>query len=435
MKIRVFQSDKGDCLLLTSAAGSHRVLIDGGMKSSYSEHVAPALARLAKAKQVLNAVCVSHIDEDHIAGILQMMNDLMAWRVFDFQSKRGNSHAKRPTSPRPPTVKKIWHNAFHELLGDNVGEITDMLAASASILASNNRALSNGAFLEQQELALSQRQALSLVNRVSPEQLDIPVNPEFGHKLMMVKPGSTHLRVGSMEFAIIGPFPQDLKNLRKEWNDWLQNNQAAVAEIRRKARSDQDLLTSDVDRLLTPLTSSATSLLQSQIEFAKRLGNRADVTTPNLASLMLLAKEGTRTVLLTGDGHPDDAIKGLEHLGELASGATLHIDVMKVPHHGSEHNMTPEFAERVTADHYIFCGNGFSANPEVDVIDCIVKKRRQALPNKPFTLWFNSTSTLSKKHATHMRKVEKNVSGHVKKGAGKLRAKWIAKSFMDLNLP
>ena len=47
MKIRVFQSDKGDCLLLTSASGKNRVLVDGGMSSSYTKHVAPALAKLS----------------------------------------------------------------------------------------------------------------------------------------------------------------------------------------------------------------------------------------------------------------------------------------------------------------------------------------------------------------------------------------------------
>ena len=47
MKVRVFQSDKGDCLLLTSASGKNRVLVDGGMSSSYTKHVAPALAKLS----------------------------------------------------------------------------------------------------------------------------------------------------------------------------------------------------------------------------------------------------------------------------------------------------------------------------------------------------------------------------------------------------
>jgi hypothetical protein len=434
MKIRVFQSDKGDCLLVTSASGTHRVLVDGGTTASYTAHVAPALGKLAKEKKALDAVYVSHIDDDHIAGVLRMMDDLMDWRVFDFQSKHGNNHVKEPTSHRPPEVGKIWHNAFHELLGDNVGPITDMLAASSSILGSNKRALSNGAFLEQSELALSKNQALQLVHRVSGEQLDIAVNPEFKQKLMVIKSGSPKLAVGSMRFSIIGPFEQDLKKLRDEWNQWLRDNQEIVADIRRKAKADKDLLTSDVDRLLAPITAHSEALLSAQLAFAKGLGNRGAVTTPNLASLMFLVMEGDQKILLTGDGHADDAIKGLEHLGELKNSDGLHVNVIKVPHHGSEHNMTPEFAERVTADHYIFCGNGFSTNPEIDVIDLLVNKRREAFPKRPFTLWFNSTSALSKKYAKHMKAVEKNVDAHVKNGGDKVRAKRISGSFMDVSL-
>ena len=52
MKLTVFQSDKGDCLLLTSADGKN-VLIDGGMSDSYTTHVAPALNKLHVDKQVL----------------------------------------------------------------------------------------------------------------------------------------------------------------------------------------------------------------------------------------------------------------------------------------------------------------------------------------------------------------------------------------------
>ena len=45
MKLTVFQSENGDCMLLTGADG-RKVLIDGGMKAAYSEHVAPALGKL-----------------------------------------------------------------------------------------------------------------------------------------------------------------------------------------------------------------------------------------------------------------------------------------------------------------------------------------------------------------------------------------------------
>ena len=437
MKIRVFQSDKGDCLLLTSGSGKNRVLVDGGMSSSYTKHVAPALAKLNGAKPQLDVVYVSHIDDDHISGVLQLMNDLMNWRVFDFQTKHkkaGDKPPKKPKNARPPEIGKIWHNAFHELLKDNDGEIGEMLAATTAVLSASQRPMGKAIFEHHSELALSKKQALQLVRRTGTDQLAIPVNPEFKHKLMLLlKANPPKLKVGTLEFIVIGPGEADLDKLRDEWNDWLRANKETLADIRRKAKADEGLLTSDVDRLLAPLTQQASSFVDAQIALAKKLGNRTKVTTPNLASLMFFVREGNRTLLLTGDGHADDVLKGLAQRKLLDAAGKLHVDVLKVPHHGAEFNMTTAFAQAVTADHYIFCGNGFATNPETEVIDLLVKERKKAFPQKAFTLWFNSTSVLTQPaYRKHMRAVEKNVADHVNAGAGKVKARFITGSFMDV---
>jgi hypothetical protein len=436
MKIRVFQSDKGDCLLLTSTSGKNRVLVDGGMTASYTKHVAPALAKLQGAKAKLDVIYVSHIDDDHISGVLQLMNDLMDWRVFDFQTqhkKAGDKPPKKPKSARPPEVGKIWHNAFHELLKDNAGAIGDMLAATTAVLSASHRPMGKAIFEQHSELALSKKQALQLARRTGADQLAIPVNPEFGHKLMLLKAASPKLKVGTMEFIVLGPGEPDLTKLRDEWNTWLRANKETLADIRRKAKADEGLLTSDVDRLLAPLTEQAGSFVDSQLALAKKLGDRTRVTTPNLASLMFLVREGNQTLLLTGDGHADDVLKGLTQRNLLDTNGKLHVDVLKVPHHGAEFNMTTAFAQAVTADDYIFCGNGFATNPEPDVIDLLVRERKKAFPQKAFTLWFNSTSELTQPaYRKHMRVVEKNVSDHVNAGAGKVKARFITGSFMDV---
>ena len=126
MKLRVFQSDKGDCMLLTSSDGRH-VLIDGGMSASYREHAAPALNLLQQAGTPLDTVYVSHIDQDHIAGVLRMAGDLVAWKVFDFQRANGNPGAPMPDMPRPPEILKVWNNSFHEQVGVNL--VVEVLVA------------------------------------------------------------------------------------------------------------------------------------------------------------------------------------------------------------------------------------------------------------------------------------------------------------------
>jgi beta-lactamase superfamily II metal-dependent hydrolase len=424
VKLTVFQSDKGDCLLITGQGGE-RVLVDGGMRKSYTEHVAPALGALRAAGTALDLVYVSHIDRDHISGVLQLMDDLVAWRVHDFQVSHGNPTHKAPKAPRPPDVSAIWNNAFHDQVGKNSGEIESLLAASAAVLsAAEDDALRETA-LRHQQLANSIPEALQLSRRISSGQLGIPLNAPFGDKLAMVRDHAQAVSVGQLDFFVLGPFEADLKKLRTAWNKWLRENKEEVQAIRRKAKDAEDLLGNEVVRLLARLTAEA-----------KVLGNRKKVTAPNLASLMLLAEEQGRTVLLSGDGHHADILKGLDHHGRRDAQGRLHVDVLKVQHHGSEHNIDEAFCASVTADHYIFCGNGSDENPDLDVVRTLVKARLAA-DARSFKLWFNSSSQVPGRPAdtAHMREVEDLVAELAAEApAGRVKSFFLAQSSFDLQL-
>ena len=80
-------------------------------------------------------------------------------------------------------------------------------------------------------------------------------------------------------------------------------------------------------------------------------------------------------MLLTGDGHGADVLRGLERARRLDRSGRIHVDVLKVPHHGSEHNLDPDFAARVTADHYVFCANGEHANPDLRILRALFDAR------------------------------------------------------------
>lgn len=68
MHLKAFQSDKGDCLLLTNTAGTKRILVDGGMPLSYDSHVAAALGKLATANKALDLV--NNIDSDFVEAVI-----------------------------------------------------------------------------------------------------------------------------------------------------------------------------------------------------------------------------------------------------------------------------------------------------------------------------------------------------------------------------
>lgn len=435
MKLTVFQSDKGDCLLLTGADGRH-MLVDGGMRSSYSAHVAPTLEQLRLNGEKLDVVYVSHIDQDHISGILQMLDDEVASRIHAYQLENGNPNHKPPASRRPPEVGAIWHNAFHEQLPDNAGEIEEMLAASAAILSGSENKSVKDLATAQEQLVTSVGEAIKLTRRVGVDQLGIRLNPPSKGKLMMVRPTtSPAIKLGKMRFRIIGPFAADLKALRDEWDTWLRENQKQLKTIRMQAQKEEAKFTvREINDILLPKLMQADQLseLLPLAEAAKptKLGERKKVTTPNLASLMFFVEESRKTLLLTGDGHHLEILNGLKHIKKLKGNGGIHVDVLKVQHHASEYNLDETFCRTVTADHYIFCGNGEYENPDTRVLQAIANSRfgtatqlsSNAQVGNPFKFWFNSHSSMTNQADAikHMKQVEKLVGQLANKGNGQM---------------
>ena len=168
-------------------------------------------------------------------------------------------------------------------------------------------------------------------------------------------------------------------------------------------------------------------MLSFILALATELGRRNLVTPPNLASLMLLAEEDGKSVLLTGDGHSDEIVTGLERLGRLDGDGRLHVNVLKVQHHGSEHNVREKFFQDITADHYIFCANGAHHNPDLAVLDALIDQRLAGDDRRRFKLWFNSSSRLASRpsYQEHMNKVEALVSGRAAQSRGRLKYRFL----------
>ena len=450
MKLTVFQSGKGDCLLLTGADG-RRMLVDGGVSDAYSKHVAPALGELRAQGEQLDVVYLSHIDDDHIGGILKLMDDEVKWRIHEFQLQHDNPKHKQPAAPRPPVVKAIWHNAFHELVKDNKGEIENMLAASAAVLSGSEHEAVKELVSAQTDLVNSIAQSIKLTRRVSPEQLGIKLNAPAKGKLMLVRPASTAaIKLGGMSLRIIGPFSADLTVLRKEWNIWLARNKKQLKAIDAKAAKDEASFgTKEIDDIILPKLAQADALsdLLPLTELATavfKLGERKKVTTPNLASLMFAVEEKGKTLLLTGDGHHEDIIKGLKHIKKLKGTKGLHVDVLKVQHHGSEFNLSEAFCRTITADNYLFCGDGEHKNPDLRVLQAIIDSRlgkpeqRSHNPEtgKSFKFWLNCHSSVSPNAAakTQMKAVEKFITQAAARSKGKMTSFFLKGSSFELEI-
>ncbi len=112
-----------------------------------------------------------------------------------------------------------------------------------------------------------------------------------------------------------------------------------------------------------------------------------DRSVPNLSSIVMLVEAFGRKALLTGDQLSKNILPALRKSGLLKAGDTFHVDLMKVPHHGSIANVQQDFIDQVTADIYVFCANGKDWNPDPPVLKMIAA---EAEKGRKFTMAFTT---------------------------------------------
>src|SRR5262249_21871452 len=99
-----------------------------------------------------------------------------------------------------------------------------------------------------------------------------------------------------------------------------------------------------------------------------------DKSVTNLSSLVVLAECNGHKLLLTGDARGDHIIHGLQDAKFIKSGG-LHVDVLKVPHHGSDRDLALDFFQTITADHYVISADAEYDNPDADTLCWIAQAR------------------------------------------------------------
>ncbi len=305
----IFESDMGDCLLLEAASGE-LMLCDGGMTGSLRDHVRAELAKLRTTNRELALVYVSHIDNDHISGVLQLLEDEVEWRVFDHHQGGTNPNPdpiRPPKVPRPPVIKGILHNAFRDTKTKNNKAIENLLIAAAPALYATAVPELVGAADEMQAIAAGIPEALEVLGLVGTAALDIPVNKPpgvaAGAKLLFAGQPGDAFALGSMQFTLVGPTRNELTRLRQGWNTWVSDpvNLERIKKIRAELR-----------KRIEDFSNGALAGSPYDLRGWNGIPDIKGVTAPNIASLMFMVEENGKRLLLTGDAQQDFILDGLD---------------------------------------------------------------------------------------------------------------------------
>lgn len=283
----------GDSLLIEYGTNSerHHVVVDGGT-SRTADSLVSRLKSLGASEVEL--IVVTHIDNDHIAGILDFL--------------------EQPELPLP--VREVWFNGFRHLP-------------------------------ESPLESLGPVQGERLTTRLSKSDLEDRWNASFeGHAVeaSQDRPLPCKTLPGGLELTVLGPGPDELAALRPIWNDIVEEANLDPA----KPRPEVIDLPPNLERLGAFVPPDVPALAGEKFD--------AEDKEANGSSIMLLAEFDGRRLLLTGDGQPALLLPAIDRLTENRS--PLEVDLFQAPHHGSKGNLNVELASRVRSPRILFSSNG-----------------------------------------------------------------------------
>lgn len=326
--LEALQAFHGDSLLLHAGTADEPklVLIDGGPSGTWATSLQPRLdelrgERAAGGALQIDLAMVSHIDDDHVHGMIDLGGALV------------DLHER--SQPLPYDVHTLWHNSFDDTLGNDA----DDLAAAAVATLAQPVGDPKADELRAAGLAVVASVAQGRTLRDQATKLGWRVNTPFDGPVVLPEDGVRRISLDdATTLTIVCPHAAQLEKLHDEWDKWLEKHPKAV-------KKDQAATAAFVDN-----------------------------SPYNLSSIVVLAEAHGKSMLLTGDARGDHILAGLDETG-IANNGLTEVDILKLPHHGSIRNLAAEFFERIKARHYVISANGRDGNPETETLEIIAASR------------------------------------------------------------
>lgn len=364
LRIKMYPAQNGDAFLLSSAISN--ILIDGGYATTFDKYILQDLRKLSAEGKSLDLLITTHIDSDHISGIIK------------FLSLNGPS-----SQPNIIPVRNIWHNSLRSLTSPYTSKIHPDNAKLLKAIKQRGHPVSEeqGNFVPEQ---ISAKQGSTLAALI-----------HVGQYLWNETDGTKNISLNNIQdlaltdgaITIIAPSEQRLKELLNTWKKQLQKygykGQVGSGEF----IDDAFELSFEHhnEKPTSPILLSAGARKKLEEVYIP------DTSVTNGSSIATIIELDGSHLLMLADAPAEDIVTSLRKLQK--QGYPMLFDAIKISHHGSKHNTSPELLELIDAPKYFISSNGNKHNhPDIELLTRIVD--RPASFSR--TLYFNYSTQASR---------------------------------------
>jgi Metallo-beta-lactamase superfamily len=344
LTLQMLPAGCGDCLWLEYGTGAAKrvVIIDGGL----TETATALRRRIEKARQErgiekleVELLVVTHIDNDHILGIIDLLKaETPGLHIKDIWF---NGRPQLMSLPKPPAdsgrgggrrPRRLKSTGPADLMG-GAGDSDDVEGVDQADL--DVAALPSAADL------LGPQQGDQLSKLLAARNLPWNKHALWNGKAVLIPAAGELPSVtleGDLKLTVLGPNIERLYKLCTVWSDILGGTEADA-----------------------PSSSAPDDLLGRRDTWPPvwKDGEGTDPSAANGSSIMLLAEYGEKALLLVGDGHAPDLAVALDRLrAERRMTTPLPLSAFKLSHHASENNLTQELLGKIDCGRFLVSTDG-----------------------------------------------------------------------------
>jgi len=326
IEFKFFKAGQGDSILVSTYKEINEkreykthILIDGGANNLYTRE----LNKLKKTVSKLDLVILTHLDNDHIIGL----RDLLDYDIKNIQKKNTYS----------PLIKEVWFNAFKD--SSNIGD-----AKFKNPIKQIKANIKNQ--IKFRELMSYANDKIKYQDYISIDLIKKPITVNDDVKLFLLSPNDDKLR-----------------NLYFEYEE----------ELRKTKISDFDTA-KDKNKTIENLS-------------LEPFNKNDDTSVANGSSIAFILCYGNKKFLFLADAHIHLITESLKNIKNkyFPKENKLKFEFIKLSHHGSRNNIESKFLNLVETNNYVILTNskGKNRHPDKETLSKILVHNKNCnYPNK-----------------------------------------------------
>ncbi len=353
IKLKIFPAFYGDCFLISIHEEEKviNILIDGGLSKTYEDYLKPVLTEIAKKGEELTLLICTHIDSDHIRGLISFLVDNNKEKYIN--------------------IKEIYFNGFEQIINSNINSDNNIVESDDKLIDEIIKKGYEDEFIETTNISVKEGISLSSLIEWGKYNHNI-----ISNKKAIVDSLDKVEISKNVSIKIINPNTDILNRLEKEWQSEM-NKKNFYFSIPKNLK-----LVSSFEFLMSRLKnyySKETNKISSRDSVEDYLSDLKleDHSVVNESSISFVLEAYNKKFLFLGDAIIRDKDK-CNIINNIINeyGDSVEFEVIKLPHHGSNCNISKDFINIFKAKEYIFSTNSEKfKHPDMDVIaNLIIEK-------------------------------------------------------------